>query len=110
MADRSDPPCIVWFRDDLRLSDHPALHAAAATKRPVICLYVFDETSRQPATRPMGGATRWWLAQSLRSLQKSLGAHGVPLLLRKGPTAEIIAAWFYYRIKGCERVRVRGKK
>jgi deoxyribodipyrimidine photo-lyase len=91
MADRSDAPCIVWFRDDLRLSDHLALHAAAATKRPVICLYVFDETSRQPATRPIGGATRWWLAQSLRSLQKSLGAHGVPLLLRKGPTAEIIA-------------------
>ena len=91
MADRSDAPCIVWFRDDLRLSDHLALHAAAATKRPVICLYVFDETSRQPATRPMGGATRWWLAQSLRSLQKSLGAHGVPLLLRKGPAAKVIA-------------------
>ncbi|MGB6635008.1 MAG: deoxyribodipyrimidine photo-lyase, partial [Bradyrhizobium sp.] len=45
MADRSDAPCIVWFRDDLRLSDHPALHAAAATKHPMICLYVLDETS-----------------------------------------------------------------
>jgi deoxyribodipyrimidine photo-lyase len=22
-------PNIVWFRDDLRLSDHPALHAAS---------------------------------------------------------------------------------
>ncbi len=91
MADRSDAPCIVWFRDDFRLSDHPALHAAAVTKRPVIYLYVFEETSRQPAARPMGGATRWWLAQSLRSLQKSLGAHGVPLLLRKGPAAKVIA-------------------
>jgi deoxyribodipyrimidine photo-lyase len=91
MADRSDAPCIVWFRDDLRLSDHPALHAAAATKRPAICLYVFDETSREPGARPTGGATRWWLAQSLRSLQKSLGAHGVQLLLRKGPAAKIIA-------------------
>jgi deoxyribodipyrimidine photo-lyase len=91
MADRFDDPCIVWFRDDLRLSDHPALHAAAATKRPVICLYVFDETSRQPGARPMGGATRWWLAQSLRSLQKSTGAAGAPLLLRTGPAAKIIA-------------------
>jgi deoxyribodipyrimidine photo-lyase len=91
MADRSDAPCLVWFRDDLRLSDHPALHAAAATRRPVICLYVFDETSRGPGARPIGGAARWWLAQSLRSLQKSLGTHGVPLLLRQGPTAGIIA-------------------
>src|SRR5579863_368406 len=91
MADRSGAPCLVWFRDDLRLSDHPALHAAAASKRPVICLYVFDETSRGPGARPIGGAARWWLAQSLRSLQKSLDAHGMRLLLRKGPAANIIS-------------------
>src|ERR1700760_2414880 len=91
MADRSDVPCLVWFRNDIRLSDHPALHAAAATKRPVICLYVFDETSRGPGARPIGGAARWWLAQSLRSLQKDLSAHGVPLVLRKGPSAKVIA-------------------
>jgi deoxyribodipyrimidine photo-lyase len=90
MADRSDAPCLVWFRDDLRLSDHLALHAAAASKRPVICLYVFDETSRAPGARPIGGATRWWLAQSLRSLQKNLATHGVPLLLRKGSATAII--------------------
>jgi deoxyribodipyrimidine photo-lyase len=60
MADQ--PPNIVWFRDDLRLSDHPALHAAANTGAPVICLYVPDEASR--GVRPLGGAVRWWLAQS----------------------------------------------
>ncbi len=90
MADRSDAPCIVWFRDDLRLSDHLALHAAAATKRPVICLYILDETSRGPGARPTGGAARWWLAQSLRDLQKNLTGRGAPLLLRKGPAARII--------------------
>jgi deoxyribodipyrimidine photo-lyase len=90
MADRSDAPCIVWFRDDLRLSDHSALHAAAGTGRPVICLYVFDETLRQPGARPIGGAARWWLAQSLRALHKDLAALGVPLLLRKGSAASII--------------------
>ncbi|MGZ3351191.1 MAG: deoxyribodipyrimidine photo-lyase, partial [Xanthobacteraceae bacterium] len=31
MAGTSASPCIVWFRDDLRLSDHPALHAASKT-------------------------------------------------------------------------------
>src|ERR1700753_1225860 len=90
MPDRSDAPCLVWFRDDLRLSDHPALHAAAATKRPVICLYVFDETLRGRGARPIGGAARWWLAQSLRALQESLGALGVPLTLRKGSAAKVI--------------------
>ena len=45
MAGKSASPCIVWFRDDLRLSDHPALHAASKPGAPVICLYVFDEAS-----------------------------------------------------------------
>jgi deoxyribodipyrimidine photo-lyase len=90
MPDRSDAPCIVWFRDDLRLSDHPALHAAAGTGRPVICLYVFDQALRQPGARAIGGAARWWLAQSLRALDNSLAALGVPLLLRRGSAAKII--------------------
>ena len=62
-------PCIVWFRDDLRLADHPALHAASKTGTPVVCLYVLDEKSRvlkPPEARPLGGAARWWLAQSLQ--------------------------------------------
>jgi deoxyribodipyrimidine photo-lyase len=90
MADQSSAPCIVWFRDDLRVSDHPALHAAAASSRPLICLYVFDETLRSMGARPLGGAARWWLAQSLRALQKRLEAAGVPLLLRKGSAITII--------------------
>ena len=90
MADQSSAPCIVWFRDDLRLSDHPALYAAAASGRPLICLYVFDETLRSTGARPIGCAARWWLAQSLRALQKRLEAAGAPLLLRKGSAATII--------------------
>jgi hypothetical protein len=63
-----DPPGIVWFHDDLRLSNHLALHAAARTGGPVICLYVLDEESRAlKGARPLGGAARWWLVQSLRA-------------------------------------------
>jgi deoxyribodipyrimidine photo-lyase len=91
MASHIASPCIVWFRDDLRLSDHPALHAAAATGRPVVCLYVFDEMRKAPAARPPGGAARWWLAQSLRALQQSLDALGCQLVLRKGAAAGIVA-------------------
>jgi deoxyribodipyrimidine photo-lyase len=81
-------PIIVWFRDDLRLSDHPALDAAAGSGAPVICLYVRDE-SRD--LRPLGGAARWWLAQSLRALEKQLRAIGGTLVLRGGPAAKVIA-------------------
>src|SRR6185437_3087547 len=82
-------PHIIWFRDDLRLSDHPALHAAGKAGAPMICLYVLDETMPAPA-RPLGGAARWWLAQSLRALQAGLEAIGAVLILRKGSASRII--------------------
>jgi len=91
MAGKSTPPCIVWFRDDLRLCDHPALHAASKTGRPVICLYVLDEPPSIPDARPLGGAARWWLAQSLRALRERLHAAGASLLLRQGPAARIVS-------------------
>ena len=50
---------LVWFRDDLRVADHPALTEAAHSKWPVIALYVLDETS---GLRPLGGGVRRRLA------------------------------------------------
>jgi deoxyribodipyrimidine photo-lyase len=88
-------PTIVWFRDDLRLSDHPALHAAAKRGAPVLCLYILDEQSPQlkpPQARPMGGASKWWLAQSLRALDASLKTTGNTLVLRRGQATDIIVA------------------
>ena len=61
-------PFIVWFRDDLRLSDHPALHAASKTGAPVICLYVLDEESRaarQAAARRCGALVAGAIAAGL---------------------------------------------
>src|SRR3954468_17767345 len=81
-------PALVWFRDDLRLSDNPALSAAAASKRPVVCVYVLDEES--PGVRPQGSATRWWLAGSLRALDAELRQRGGALTLRRGAAAKII--------------------
>ena len=54
----------------------------------MICLYVLDES---PGLRPLGGAGRWWLAQSLRSLDKQLRAIGGALVLRRGAAAKVIA-------------------
>lgn len=93
MAQKTKPPCIVWFRDDLRLSDHPALSFAASRDAPVVCVYVLDEQSA--ALRPLrwrlpGGAARWWLAQSLRALQTDMARLGGTLLLRRGAAADVI--------------------
>ncbi len=81
-------PALVWFRDDLRLLDNPALRAAAEGGRPVVALYVLDEES--PGTRVLGGAARWWLAQSLKALARELEHHGIPLILRRGPAERIV--------------------
>ncbi|MFY9655943.1 MAG: deoxyribodipyrimidine photo-lyase [Methylocystis sp.] len=82
-----EPPAIVWFRDDLRLSDNPALTEAAASGVPLVALYVLDDAAMGD-WRP-GGASRWWLHLSLSSLAADLAACGVPLVLRRG-AAEIV--------------------
>ncbi|WP_394761573.1 cryptochrome/photolyase family protein [Phenylobacterium sp.] len=80
-------PIIVWFRRDLRLSDNPALAAAVASGRPIVPLYVLDET---PGLRAPGAASLWWLDQSLRRLAASLEALGSRLILRRGPAAAVL--------------------
>jgi deoxyribodipyrimidine photo-lyase len=81
----SDAPIIVWFRLDLRLSDNPALRAAAE-EGPVIPVYVLDDEA--PGDWRMGGASRWWLHHSLASLDRDLRDRGGRLLLLRGPAQE----------------------
>ncbi|QTG82511.1 cryptochrome/photolyase family protein [Arthrobacter crystallopoietes] len=78
---------LVWFRDDLRVRDNPALLAAVADS-PAAALYVLDEESS--GIRPLGGAGRWWLHCALEDLRLELDKLGVPLLLRRGPAAGIV--------------------
>jgi len=63
-------PIIVWFRQDLRLADNPALHAAASEGRPILPVYILDDENADDWK--MGAASRWWLQQSLSSLDCSL--------------------------------------
>jgi deoxyribodipyrimidine photo-lyase len=73
---------LVWFRQDLRLSDQPALSAAASKGR-VIPFYILDDET--PAEWRWGGASRWWLHHSLVNLIKS-----VPLVLRRGRADHVL--------------------
>lgn len=81
-------PAIVWLRDDLRLDDQPAIRAAA--ERPALYVYILDETT--PGPRPLGGASRWWLAHSLGEFGKSLAARGARLDIVRGPAEPTMLA------------------
>ena len=84
------PPVIVWFRQDLRLANQLALSAAAATGRPVIPVYILDDET--PGKWRRGGASRWWLNRSLAAFAESLDAIGSRLILRRGPSHDILSA------------------
>ena len=79
---------LVWFRDDLRLADNPALRAAVDRGEPIVLLYVLDEES--PGVRPLGGAARWWLHHSLTELGQRIREHGATLMLRRGPAERVV--------------------
>jgi deoxyribodipyrimidine photo-lyase len=82
-------PVVMWFRQDLRLADNPALTAAIASGRPVIPLFVLHQASDG---RDWGAASLWWLDKSLRALDESLRARGSRLILRRGDPAVIVPA------------------
>lgn len=88
MESMSASPSLVWFRDDLRLADNPALRAAVDRGGPVVAVFVLDEES--PGFRPLGGAARWWLHHSLAALADGLREKGTALVLRRGAAAEVI--------------------
>lgn len=68
----SQPVCIVWFRQDLRVIDNPALYAAVEHGK-VVPVYIFD-TGLAGDEQP-GGASQWWLHHSLMALNKRLNGH-----------------------------------
>ena len=84
----SPSPALVWFREDLRLADNPALRAALDSGRPVLCVYIFDEQS--PGLRAMGGASRWWLHHSLDALDADLRKIGGRLDVFRGAARTVL--------------------
>jgi len=71
---------IVWFRQDLRLTDNPALSAALDNHERVIPVFIHADDGASEWAH--GAASRWWLHHSLKSLGKSLRELGSRLIIR----------------------------
>jgi deoxyribodipyrimidine photo-lyase len=81
-------PTIIWFRQDLRLEDQPALCAAIARGGPVIPLFIW--APEEEGEWVPGEASRWWLHHSLSHLQEELHQLALTLIFRKQSSLEAI--------------------
>ena len=88
MTSASSRATIVWFRQDLRLQDNPALSAAVARGVPVVPVYILDDTGE--GRWPMGAASRWWLHHSLAALDAALRERGSRLVLARGDSGAVL--------------------
>lgn len=80
---------LLWFRRDLRSSDHPAL-AYAIGLGPVLPVFIADP---QEWGRGDLSARHWaFAADCLRDLADELAAVNLPLALRRGPAADVLAS------------------
>ena len=61
---------LLWFQRDLRTYDNPALNWALQQGHPVVAVYI--HSPEEDATWAAGGASKWWLYQSLEKLSTSL--------------------------------------
>lgn len=77
-------PTILWFRRDLRLSDHPAL-TEAAKRGPVIPVFIHDDS-----VAGLGAAAKWRMGEALKVFGKALEDAGSRLILRRGPAREVL--------------------
>ena len=77
---------LYWFRQDLRLADNPALTAAAEAGA-VLPVYILDDG--HAGDHKMGGASRWWLHNSLQALNDKLDGK---LLVLKGDPVRLLPA------------------
>ena len=61
---------IMWFRNDLRLADNPALRAACNDGK-ILPIYILEDDDADDCDK-MGAASRVWLHHSLQALNHSL--------------------------------------
>lgn len=80
---------LVWFRRDLRLEDHAALHHALQSGLPVLPVFIFDTSilGNLPDERD---ARVNFIHEQVQTIKISLNALGSDLLVRTGKPVEVL--------------------
>ncbi|HTA06478.1 MAG TPA: deoxyribodipyrimidine photo-lyase [Solirubrobacteraceae bacterium] len=73
---------LVWFRRDLRIHDHPALHAALADDERVVPVFCFDDSLLHG--RHASGPRTQFMLECLAELDAALRERGSGLVVRHG--------------------------
>ena len=79
---------LVWFRRDLRVDDHAALHHALRAADAVFCAFVFDRTILAPL--PRADRRVEFICQSLAALDAALESRGGGMTVLTGDPVEEI--------------------
>lgn len=79
---------LIWYRNDLRIDDQPALLRGIERGGAVVPVYIWSPD--EEGDWPPGSATKCWLHQSLRRLDADLRDRGSRLILRRGPALEML--------------------
>lgn len=79
---------IVWFRQDLRLTDNPALRQACEECSSVVCVFIDDP--REQTLSQLGEASRVWLHYSLKVFDDSLRSKGSSLVCIAGDSQHVL--------------------
>ncbi len=79
---------IMWFRQDLRLADNPALNAACKQCDQVVAVFIDDPTDQ--TVSQLGAASRAWLHHSLAALQKSMRDKGSEMYFAQGDSLIVL--------------------
>lgn len=87
---------LVWFRNDLRIHDNEALHAAYDNHDQVVPVYVFDDRIYKGVTSygfPKTGHHRAkFLIESVHDLRRNLQSRGGDLVVISGRVEEVLPA------------------
>ena len=78
------PNALVWFRNDLRLADNPALQAALDAGQVPVCIYI--HAPEEEGDWAPGAASDAWRHRSLAALDAALRERGSRLRLFAGPS------------------------
>jgi len=84
---------VVWFRDDLRVTDNPTLADAVTAADEVVPLYVFDPRRRgetQYGTEKLAPHRARFCRESVADLRASLRERGGELLVRDGRPEDVV--------------------